>query len=106
MANVRISWKNPTTRVDGKPLPPEQLKHVILEMSADAGQNFIVLARVAPSQTSFDVTDLDSGTYLFRLIAVDSGDRLADPSGASITIEPAVPAAPSPVFDVQVVIVP
>lgn len=99
MANVRVSWKNPATRVGGRPLAPADIAYVRVELSADGGQNFGEVGRVVGE--SFDQTELEPGTYVFRLTVVDkqSPPALSAPVSQSVTL---AEAAPSPVASIVV----
>jgi len=93
MANVRVSWKNPSTRVGGKPLAAADVAYVRVELSADQGANYAEVGRVVGE--SFDQTELEPGTYVFRLSVVDkqSPAQVSAPTVASVTLADAPPAA-------------
>lgn len=99
MANVRVSWKNPNTRVGGRPLDAADISYVRVELSADGGQNFGEVGRVVGE--SFDQTELEPGTYVFRLTVLDkqSPAAVSAPVEKSFTL---AEAAPSPVASVVV----
>lgn len=103
MSTARISWTWPTNRVLGEALPLAQIQHGELSMSADGGENFSGVAQVAPTGPTDEhvITDLAPGTYIFRVVVVDTENRrsvpidetggvLSEPNGVSdlsITIE-------------------
>lgn len=69
-------WSLPTTRQDGGALPPEQVDHTLVQMSADGGDNWAELARVAPADAQrVVVPDLEVGAWHFRIRVVDTDGR-------------------------------
>ena len=103
MANVKVSWKLPSTRESGKPLAAADVKHVDVQMSADQGANFVSLHHVIPPVLELMVTDLEPGTYQFKAFAVDTKDRVGKPGTAQITIDDSTP--PGAVLDLVVKLV-
>ena len=79
MARATLNWDLPTERENGAALPPENISHTEISMSADAGDNFSPPANVASDVTQeFIVDDLAPGDYLFRAVVVDAGLRRSD----------------------------
>lgn len=91
MANVNVTWTLPDKRESGRPLLLADIKHVDVQISADQGASFVSLNEVAPPVKELRVTELEPGTYNFRLIVVDKKDRVSKPATASITIEDTTP---------------
>lgn len=101
MSNVRVTWKLPTTRVNGKPLLATDIVSTIVSLSADSGAHFAELARVPAPVVTFLQTELEPGTYVFRLSVVDKGGLLSAGVDGTVTI---AQVAPSTVTDVTVVV--
>lgn len=68
---VKLIWVDPSTRVDGSALLPDQIEGIHVFMSADLGANYVELGSVAPGIQTFSQTDLPDGTYKFRVVVVD-----------------------------------
>ena len=94
MANVRIRYDLPTARVDGKALPIDQIAGVRVLISADGGTNFGLLNVVPPSQNEYLQTELEAGTWVFRLEVEDTNGQRSAPVDLQAVI---VPALPNPV---------
>lgn len=73
--NATVSWDLPTTRESGNALPVEDILHVILSLSADQGGNFTVMDTIAPPATSHLLPDLTDGTWIVRLMVVDTDNK-------------------------------
>lgn len=102
MAQVRLSWALPSTRVNGKALDPSEIQGVEIRMSADGGANFGPTATVTPSEVQeFVVDNLVAGSYLFRFVVVDTDNRRSDSFDAIADVL----AAPSALSDVTVEVV-
>jgi len=71
MKNVLLSWTLPTTRVDGSPLAPAEIAGTEVFIRVEGAPDFVLLATVPAPQTSLRQTELDSGTYEFRVVVVD-----------------------------------
>ncbi len=80
MKTVSGTWSLPTTRVEGGPLPVDEIQESIVEMSADSGANFTEIARIpAAQQQAIDVPDLEFGEWIFRISIVDTDGRVGNP---------------------------
>lgn len=97
MSNIKLSWVDPTTLAGGAVIPAGHFSHVDVQMSADGGANFTSLARVAPGEQTYTVTDLPPGKYDFNVYAVDALDRPSVVASVSATIVPPVPGVLAPV---------
>lgn len=93
--DVRVTWVPANKREDGKGLPVEQIKAQRLEISADGGQNYGVLKSLAGNVAEYIQTELEAGTWFFRMFTVDQFDQESAPVVGSITLTPAKPNAPS-----------
>ncbi len=93
MSQAHLTWVDPTTRTDNKPLKPEDIAYIAVFMSADGGNNFVDVAHVQPGVQMFDQDLTDAGTYFFRLAAVDkqSPPRM---SAYTASVSVVMPAAP------------
>jgi len=89
--NVTLQWSLPTTRTSGKPLSVTEIKHVLVEISSDAGTTWTPLGTFPPSVLSVPITDLDFGTWEFRGFVVDQKDRVSDPRFATLVNEDTSP---------------
>jgi hypothetical protein len=111
MPKAHLTWKDPTTRSDASatPLKPGDLAYILVQMSADNGQNYADVGHAAPGQQSFDQDLTDPGTYLFKLDAVDTQTppmTSADSIVVSVTVPVPSLAAPNPPTDVTAVLNP
>lgn len=91
MSNLRLAWTLPTERVLGEALPPAQIKHVEVQMSADGGATYNGLFQ----ETDMSVlgrllTDVDPGTYMFRGVVEDTDGRRS--TDFDITSDPVLSA--------------
>lgn len=68
---IRIPLTWPTTRKDGSALALADIASGELQISGDAGANFIKLADLTPGQASIDQSLDTDGTYLFRGVCFD-----------------------------------
>lgn len=94
MANVKVTWVLPTVRESGKPLAVEDIKHVLIEASADAGANYGLLDKFLPDVLETVVTELEPGEWFFKGVVVDTKDREGKPTVDSIVIEDLSPPGP------------
>ena len=72
MTTIVIPFTAPTQRKDGTPLPPEQIKQIDFELSADNGQTWTSIGHRAGTDTSLTLQDLDVGQYLVRDYVTDT----------------------------------
>lgn len=93
MADVRINYALPTQREDNKPLPVDQISHVIVQMSADGGVNFAEIDQVPAPETEVLVRELEPGTYHFEFVVVD---KQSDPKFSDVVDAQAFIAAAAP----------
>jgi hypothetical protein len=102
MANVRLNWTGalPTTRESGKPLAPEDIQGVRLELSADGGASFGVFDTYPTVVTEAVVTDLEPGGWVFRFTVIDTQGRESTPLDVAATVEDR--SNPSPLTSVDV----
>jgi hypothetical protein len=98
MANVRLTYNLPVSRVNGRPLSLNDIRHVSVYLSADSGANFSKLADVPPSLTEFTQSELEDGNWVFRLIVEDTLGQRSVPVDKAVVI---LPALPNPVSTVQ-----
>lgn len=88
MATVKATWALPTPTRDQR-----AIKHVRLELSADAGANFTALGNVlAAAPQEFVLTDVDPGSnYRVRATIVDSADVAGTPLVRSFVVNATPP---------------
>lgn len=72
MTTIVIPFTAPTQRTDGTPLPPEQIKQIDFEISADNGVTWTSIGHRAGTDTSLTLQDLDVGQYLVRDFVTDT----------------------------------
>ena len=94
MQTVIIGWTLPTTRESGRPLPPEEIRHVRIELSADGGANYVLLGDFAPTELQTTLPDLDFGEYLVRGLVADTKGRVSQPGFGTFEIVPPVDETP------------
>lgn len=91
MANVKVAWVLPTTRESGKPLAVADIRHVRVEMSADAGANWSLVNDFPPSVLETTIADADFGEWTFRAACVDTKGRVSDWAVGTVLIEDTTP---------------
>lgn len=102
MKNILINWVLPTTRQLGGPLPVEEIDHVSIELSADAGASYALVGDFTPDVLSAPVNDLPvSDQYVVRGHVVDTGTLVGDYTETAFVI--ADDSAPG-VLEITVVI--
>lgn len=101
MKTATLNWTLPTTRTSGGALDVSEIARVDIYMSADAGANFVLAGNRVPTEAQeFIVSDLDVGTYTFRVVVVDTSDRPSLPSDVDAIVPDESP--PSQVADLTV----
>jgi hypothetical protein len=108
MAIARITWVDPTTRVDGSPLAASQIAAINLLVSSDKGNTWSPAGTATTGVQTFDYTLTAVGTYTFKLDVVDTQNPAQispDSNTASVTLAPTVQAAPSAPSAVTVALV-
>lgn len=99
MSTVTIPFVPPNQRKDGTALPPEQIKQIDFEISADNGQTWTSVGHRAGTDTSLTLQDLDVGQYLIRDFVTDTQvPPLTSDFSAPVGFEIKAPvlAAPNP----------
>lgn len=99
--NVTLQWALPTTRESGWPLAVSDIQHVVVEVSANGGQDWVLIGTFTPDVLSTQITDLDFGTWLFRGTVVDTKGRPSAPLEATLVNEDTSP--PSALLTLEVV---
>ena len=97
MEDRTVKWVLSTTRDDGKNLPEAQIDNVEVSL-AIAGAPSSVVNNVAPPTLELLVPDLDSGDWVFTLVAIDTDGRRSTGVDAPTSIL----ANPGPVTGVTV----
>ena len=85
--NVTLQWELDLTRTSGKPLALVDIKHVVIDVTADDGASWAPIGAFPPSVLSTQITDLDFGTWRFRGVVVDTKDRPSAPLEATLVNE-------------------
>ena len=94
MATIRVTVTHPTVRSDGTPFPPAELRHVRLEMRAEAASAWSAVGTpMLPTELSRNIQNVPGGAYRVRALWVDTGDRVSDPAEAPVVVPTAAPAA-------------
>jgi hypothetical protein len=94
MATIRATLTHPALRADGSPFPLAELKHVLLEMRAEAATTWSpVGAPMPPTQLTRDVQNIPGGAYRLRATWVDTADRTSPTIEAPIAVPFAGPNA-------------
>jgi hypothetical protein len=94
MATIKATLTHPTKRADGSNFPVAELKHVLLEMRAEAATTWSAVgAPMLPAELSRDVQNIPGGAYRLRATWVDTQDRPSPPSEAPIAIPFSAPNA-------------
>jgi len=102
MANLKIDWTLPTQRESGKPLPVGEIKHVLIEISAD-GVNFGPVGTFPPTVLTTEVQDVDVGEWTVKGRAVDLKDRASQPVTASLVIADETPPGALPTLTLTLI---
>lgn len=94
MATVKATLTHPTKRADGSSFTAAELKHVLLEMRAEAATNWSAVgAPLVPSELTRDIQNLAGGAYRVRATWVDTSDRASSPAEAQIAVPFGAPNA-------------
>lgn len=94
MATIRAVLTHPTKRADGSNFPLSELKHVLLEMRAEAATTWSAVgAPMLPNELSRDVQNIPGGAYRLRATWIDTADRASPQAEAPIAIPFASPNA-------------
>lgn len=94
MATVKATLTHPTKRADGSNFPLSELKHVLLEMRAEAATTWSpVGAPMLPAELTRDVQNVAGGAYRVRATWVDTADRASPPAEAPIAVPFGAPNA-------------
>jgi hypothetical protein len=73
---IRATFTHPTKRQDGSNFPLAELKHVIIEMRAEAATTWSpVGAPMPPTELQRDVQNIPGGAYRLRSTWFDTADR-------------------------------
>lgn len=91
MANIRVQWVLPTTRMSGKPLAVADISHVRVEISADEGASFTSISDFPPDVLETLVQDVDFGTWVFRAACADTKGRVSEWAAGFVVIEDTTP---------------
>lgn len=94
MANVRVNWVLPTKRVGGKALAASAIAYTSVQM-AIGSLPFTEVAKVTAPAATFLQTELEPGTYKFRVVIVDKQTpaESSAPTDSSISLRDAAPEA-------------
>jgi hypothetical protein len=99
--NVTVGWKLPIVRQGGATLPPDEIQHVLPEMSADGGASFGNLAVVLPADPQLvRVPDMEPGEWHFRFTVLDTLGQSSPVHDEVVTVIDDSP--PGPITDVTV----
>lgn len=107
MSTVTISFTPPTKRKDDTALPPEQIKQIDFELSADNGTTWTNVGHRAANDSNLVLQDLDVGQYLIRDYVTDTQNpALTSDFSAPFGFEIKAPqlAAPNPAVITGVVV--
>lgn len=87
MKTVTLTWDLPTTREQGGVLDPADINNIEVEASADGGTNWVLAGSVAPTDTqTFTMSDLDIGTWMFRVTVIDGAGQRSAPAETSVSV--------------------
>jgi len=94
VATIRATLTHPTKRADGSNFPVAELKHVLLEMRAEAATTWSPVGGVMlPAELTRDVQNIPGGAYRLRATWVDTSDRTSPPAEAPIAVPFSAPNA-------------
>lgn len=94
--SILATIAHPTTRADGDPLTVAEIKHVIIEMRAEAATTWTPVGQpMLPTQLTRTIQNLPGGGYRVRATWVDTQDRPSVPAEQQITVPTAAPNAGS-----------
>lgn len=94
MATIKATLTHPTKRADGSNFPLAELKHVVLEMRAEAATTWSTVgAPMLPTELTRDVQNIPGGAYRLRATWVDTADRTSPTVEAPIAVPFAGPNA-------------
>ena len=104
MADIKVTWSDPTTRSDGSALLAEDIGGIEVAMKVGGAPDFTLLSTVDAGVMQFVQTDLPAGSYSFQITVFDK----QSPPKYSVPIVVAqdiLLAAPSPVSDAQAAVI-
>lgn len=81
---VTLSWIMPTTRVDGAALSPSEIAGYKLYYGTASNALTSTIRINDPTQTEYTIQSLPSGTYYFKISAIDA-DGLEGPQSVAIS---------------------
>lgn len=94
MADIEITWDLPTERQSGGPLDLNDIDYTAVEISADGGTNYTEIDRVPrASDQRFVQTEVEAGTWLFRLAVYDTAGERGAAHVESVDIADETPPA-------------
>lgn len=103
MSIATLTWSNPTARVDGVALAPNEIVSVDVFDSGSATPT-TAIGNVAGPGTTFTTGLLSVGNHGFTVVVNDSTGHASAPSNiAAVTVAPTL-AAPSAVTDLVAVV--
>jgi hypothetical protein len=93
---IKISWKPPTTRIDGTPVDASQFQSVIVaQLRNDGSGQYDDLPAIAGSETSLLVANPAPGDYAYSVRYVDvQGQQGASSADVRVTVPDNAPPPP------------
>lgn len=92
MSLITLKWTDPTTLVDGAPIPPNDFADVEVLVSIDGGLTYTNAGHAAPGAQQFQFEATDPGTYNFKLNSKDTQvPALFGPDSAVVSVVVAAP---------------
>ena len=92
--NVLLQWELPVSRASGRPLVPEDILHVAVDVSANEGADWTSIGLFPPEILETRITDLDFGVWKFRGVVVPKKGLSSDPLYAEVVNEDTSPPLP------------
>ena len=103
MANVKVVWVLPDVRKSGKPLKPEDIDHVEIQISADKGVTFVKYDDFPREILETTVTELEPGEWVFKGLVHDIQGRVNNGKTASIVVPDTTPPGELQVLTLELV---
>ncbi len=103
MKDVTVTWDLPTELIDGEAIPPGLIKHVKVDLTADAGENWSEIDLILPGQEQkVFIPELATGDWSVALTVVLTDGRLSNATMVLFNVPSDAP--PNEVGNVRVAI--
>jgi hypothetical protein len=104
---VVLTWTDPTTRVDGAPLPASDIAEVGIHHKGPTGPSDIKIGAVPPGVQTFTTDTLEPAAHDFWVVTTNTSGNQSGPSNVvSVMVLVEANATPAAVTDLAATLVP